>query len=354
MNHTYHPRYTQKAPEFTERSVKDCTHGDILASDVFNLAGCKLLSANTEINGYIKDHLSLNGIRRVNIYSCGEQPGKGTSDEIAVNDYRNAVICLKGIFLDVTAGRALDFGRIKQISNVVVKHSGIQNNANIIKFIHKIRSADGYTYTHSVHVAFYSLLLAVWLQFSEEDTALAFQAGLLHDVGKIKIPKSILKKPGSLTAEEFDVIKTHTTLGFDFVDIPQVDSRLKQAVLSHHERLNGSGYPLGIIPEDPFARIVAIADVYDAMTSDRVYKKGVTPFKAFNFLLSEGLALFDSHMLHIFVSNLTAYLTGSRVLLADGETAALVYIPPDNPERYILRAESGTVNEIYTEIVAIL
>ena len=351
MNHTYSTKYLRKLPKFTEKAVIDCVQGDILAADIFNSTGCKLLSANTVMNDYIKDHLNLNGFRHISIYSCGGQVEDSVS-EIAINNHINTILCLKSVLLDVTVGRAPDFSGVRKIFRVVAEHSDNKNASCVINLAHQIRSVDSYTYAHSVHVAFYSMLLAIWLKFSDEDIALMFQAGLLHDIGKIKISQSILKKPGCLTTEEFDIIKTHTTLGYSLVDYPELDIRIKQAVLMHHERLNGSGYPLGIIPESTFARVVAIADVYDAMTSDRIYKKGVTQFKAFEFLLDEGLTLFDPHMVHIFIANMSAYLTGSQVLLADGETAVLVYIPPENPSGYILRIGSDIVDSLDQQIVA--
>jgi HD-GYP domain-containing protein (c-di-GMP phosphodiesterase class II) len=181
------------------------------------------------------------------------------------------------------------------------------------------------------------MLIAKWLGLSEKEISLAVQAGFLHDMGKTKIPACILKKKGPLTASEFSIMKTHPLRNYQLLsDASNIDMRIKEAALLHHERLNGSGYPMGLTSISHLARIVTIADVYDAMTSDRVYKKGVTPFKVYEYFQSESASLFDLHILNVFITNVSALLVGSSVMLTSGETAKIVFIPPDQPSRPVL------------------
>ena len=129
-------------------------------------------------------------------------------------------------------------------------------------------------------------ILGKWLSFSPKDVEVITLCGLLHDVGKLKIPNSIISKPGKLTSEEFSLIKTHTIRGFNILKNKNVDERVKLAAVMHHERCDGSGYPNGLVSHeiDQFSKLVAIADVYDAMTCARVYRGPLCPFEVINLL----------------------------------------------------------------------
>ena len=220
----------------------------------------------------------------------------------------------------------------------MIKDMDNRESSYIVKYTSQLKSADQYTYAHSVNVAFYAMLMAKWLGLSKKEVSFAVQAGLLHDLGKTKIPSSILQKKGPLTAEEFTVMKSHPLQSYKLVyNCSNMDTEIKEAALLHHERLDGSGYPLGITSMSILARIVAIADVYDAMTSDRVYKKGATPFKVFEYFNNEGANLFDLHVLNVFITNISALLVGSTVRLTNGDIAKIVFIPQDRPSNPVLR-----------------
>lgn len=330
---------------FVEKAVNDCTESDMLAADVYNSSGQKLLCANTEITDYIKNHLRLNNIQTIMIYK--------TTNSIAQNSnfrdnckkyYGDKVSDIKKIVSNLSAGHELDYDKIVNLSDDIMKFSDIYHCCYIMKYTSKIKSADQYTYTHSINVAFYAMLIAKWLGLSEKEVLLAAQSGLLHDLGKVSIPSLILKKNGPLTKSEFAVIKTHPLHSYKLLlNNPDIDTQIKEAALLHHERINGSGYPLGTTSITLLARIIAIADVYDAMTSDRVYKKGVTPFKVFEYFLREGTNLFDLHILNVFIENISAMLVGSYVRMSSGDTAKIVCILPDNPLTPVLYLNSEFV-----------
>lgn len=328
--------------DLAEKSVTDCTESDILAADVFNSNGYKLLSVNTVITDYIKIHLGFNGIRTIRVYKTikSETRNSGFSD-CFIKNYGETVCSVKKIITSLSAGHALDYDEIIKISENMVENTDI-SSCYIVKNMSHLKSVDEYTYTHSVNVAFYSMLMAKWLGLPVEEISLAVQSGLLHDIGKVEIPPSILKKKGPLTENEFSIIKTHPLHGYELLsECSNMDMQIKEVALLHHERLNGSGYPKGITSISLLARIVSIADVYDAMTSDRVYKKGVTPFKAFEFFLQKGISLFDWHILNVFITNMSAFLVGSTVEFTSGLKARIVYIPPDKPLRPIACIDSN-------------
>ena len=170
------------------------------------------------------------------------------------------------------------------------------------------------------------------------------KAGLLHDIGKLKIEKSILNKKDKLTELEFMLIKRHCSLGHEMLaDTDVIDANIKEAILFHHERIDGSGYPTGATGEhiSEYAKIIAIADVYDAMTTDRAYKKKVTPFQAFHMFVTEGAGIFEASIVKIFLLNLSSHLVGTTVLLDNGMTGEVVYISPGEMDKPIVRIMSS-------------
>jgi putative nucleotidyltransferase with HDIG domain len=200
---------------------------------------------------------------------------------------------------------------------------------------------------HSINVALYTMLMSKWMGFTEKQMKTVIQAGLLHDIGKIKIPGKILNKKGRLTQEEFYIMKKHTIYGYDILkNSCRLKDSVKKSVLLHHERIDGSGYPFGLKDGsiDMYSRILAVADVYDAMTTDRIYKKRITPFEAFRELRETCLSTFDLTILQRFVNNLSAYYIGARVMLNNGQTGEIKYIPPHDIINPIVSVDSNLLD----------
>ena len=142
-----------------------------------------------------------------------------------------------------------------------------------------IRDIDNYTFLHSVDVCIYSIIIGKKLGYGKEPLMTLGMGAILHDIGKCKVPVEILQKPDRLTDEEFHTMKLHTVYGYEIIkNSYQLSTKIANIAFQHHEKWDGSGYPMGIsqIDIDPLSRIVALADVYDALTSDRVYKKRET------------------------------------------------------------------------------
>ena len=202
--------------------------------------------------------------------------------------------------------------------------SGLQ----IFDMLHNMRGYDDPTYTHCLNVSLICHVFGNWLGFPDRDIEALTLAGLLHDIGKLKIPSSILDKPAKLTDNEFNIIKTHAVEGYNILKDLDLDERIKNAALMHHERCDGSGYPLGITGDriDPFAKIVSIADVYDAMTSARVYRGPMCPFKVISIFESEGLQKYDSEYILTFLEYIVNSYVNNRVLLSNGLEGDVVLI----------------------------
>ncbi len=217
---------------------------------------------------------------------------------------------------------------------------------HIFDILHNMRQYDDLTYAHSINVALICNVLATWIGMSEEDIWLATQCGLMHDIGKLKIPEVIIKKPSKLTNQEYDIIKTHPVEGYNILQKCNLNPHIANAALMHHERCDGTGYPFGHGADqiDPFAKIVAIADVYDAMTSARVYRGPVCPFTVIAMFESEGIQRYDAKYILTFMENVLNTYILNRVRLSDGRKGEVVLINRHKLSRPLVRCGSEYVD----------
>ncbi|MCB2290387.1 HD-GYP domain-containing protein [Clostridium sp. CS001] len=208
----------------------------------------------------------------------------------------------------------------------------IISKKNVMINLVDIKSLDNYTYQHSVNVAVISLVLGVQLQLNQNELYTLCMGALIHDIGKVLIPKDIALKPGPLTDEEFRIMKMHTTKGYDYLKgCLEISAPSRIIALQHHEKVNGTGYPdnLKDISINRFARIVAIADVYDALTSDRPYRKAMSPNDAVEYIFSHGDTQFDFEMVKVFAKAVVPYPPGTLVRLNTGEIAVVTDVFPN-------------------------
>lgn len=324
-------------------NISKCKTGDVLGEDIFNYNGIKIVSKNTIINEYIKKRLREFGIFKVCICKCDEEDyNKDIKYLNFKKEYEDIIISTQKLIFDIFTGRGINCNRVIAITNRI--YDKAFDTDCIMKYMLDLQSTDEYTFVHSVNVAFYSMLIGRWMKMSEEQMKELIQAGILHDIGKMKVDNKILNKPAKLTYEEFEEMKKHPLYGYDIVkEAQEISEDTKKAILLHHERTDGSGYPYNL-PENRislYAKVIAIADTYDAMTSNRVYKRKVTPFRAFNMFLTEGLSLYDVEVLNVFLSNISLYYIGSNVLLSNGEKGKIVYIPPYDILSPIVKVEDN-------------
>ena len=191
-----------------------------------------------------------------------------------------------------------------------------------------MRSYDEMTYVHSLDVAIINNCFAKWIGMSDEDKRILTLGGLLHDIGKIKIPQEILNKPGRLTNAEYEIMKSHAQKGYDILEKKNLDERIKRIALEHHERYDRTGYPGAKAGDEiePFSMITAIADVYDAMTSNRVYRLGICPFEVVSLLESEGKQQYDPRYLIPLLEQITEVYINHTVRLSDDSVGKVIMI----------------------------
>ena len=206
--------------------------------------------------------------------------------------------------------------------------SNSHSSFHIFDMLHNLRNFDDITYTHGLNVGLICNVLATWLKMTPEEVELATQCGLLHDLGKLKIPEAILKKPDKLTDFEYEIIKTHPVESHKILKKCNVDPHIMNAALMHHERCDGSGYPYGLKADkiDKYAKIVAIADVYDAMTSARIYRGPLCPFKVVEIFEREGLQKYDTKYIMTFLENIINTYLSHEVRLSDGRIGTVIFV----------------------------
>lgn len=189
-----------------------------------------------------------------------------------------------------------------------------------------IRDFDEPTYMHSVNVALIANCFGRWLGMDGDDLRDLTLSGLLHDAGKLSIPREILLKPDSLTEREYAIMQTHTSRGYEILRRKGIDERIAKVALRHHERADGSGYPGGISGEDndDFSMIIAIADVYDAMTSDRAYRPRICPFEVIHYMAVEGASKYDPKYLIPLLEQISQVYINHTVRLSDGTMGRII------------------------------
>ncbi len=221
-----------------------------------------------------------------------------------------------------------------------------KGQVSIQDMLQNMREYSDVIFAHSINVALMCNLFATWLKLSEDKVKLATACGLLHDVGKLMIPASIIDKPDKLTEEEYAQIREHPVAGYQLLRNQQMDEHIRNAALMHHERVDGSGYPMHLKGRqiDKYASIVAIVDVYDAMTAARVYRRPVCPFHVIELFETEGFQKYDVEYLLVFLENVVNTYVQDHCRLSDGREGEIVYINRECLYRPVVRCGSEYVN----------
>lgn len=232
----------------------------------------------------------------------------------------------------------------------ILKQNG--SDINVFDMLLNMRNLDDSIYVHCIDVALICNILSRWLHFSEEDQKMATACGLFHDIGKFLLPSEILRKPGKLTREEFSVIQTHTIEGFHLLNkYENIPLAIKNAALMHHEKCDGSGYPYGLTgPEiDKFAKIVTIADIFDAMTSERIYRKAMCPFSVIKSFEDEGLQKYEMKYILTFLENVANSYLNHRVTLTNGMEGDIIFINRDKFSYPVVRTTDNQIINLQEE-----
>ena len=335
--------------------TSELTPGMVLASDVYNHQDQLVLPAGTVLSEKAINKLSFYSIyfvkieepeKKETVVSYAERVRESEEFKEFHEEFFENVDLMKAVIQDIV-DENVTVEAVDQVVNDALQMLQVDGvDVNVFDMLHNMRQYDDQTFAHSMNVALICHVLSKWLGMSDEEVKLAFTCGIFHDVGKTKILEEVINKVGKLSKEEFDLIKSHPIEGYNMLKNIPIDEHVKKAALMHHERFDGSGYPIGMRGKeiDKFARIVAIADVYEAMTSARRYRGGISPFEVVSTFEKEGLQKYDTHMIMTFLEKLADNYMLNRVRLSNGMEGEIVFINKHALSRPVVKCENNFID----------
>ncbi|KYH34729.1 cyclic di-GMP phosphodiesterase response regulator RpfG [Clostridium tepidiprofundi DSM 19306] len=319
--------------EFIEKVKED----EILGKNIYTDDGSILLRAGVKLTAnYIK---KLKQLGVLYIY---------------VDDYR-----LDDVYVEDSRLEEIKINAMKNISNVVkninngdrkgtresisfvedmVEH--IIEEGDITKSLYDIKTYDNYTYMHSIDTSIMATFLGLSMEFNELELKDLAVGAILHDIGKTRVPRRIICKKGKLTEDEFDEVKKHPVYGKEMLEKQfSISNKALSAIEQHHERIDGKGYPYGLKDEQisKFGKVVAICDVYDAISNDRTYRKKFSPNEAYELIMAGTGTMFDQKIVNNFRNTFAVYPLGCCVRLSSGIEGYVIRQNSKYPDRPIIR-----------------
>jgi HD-GYP domain-containing protein (c-di-GMP phosphodiesterase class II) len=322
--------------------------GDRFASDVITPLGGTLFRKGRVVTSREYEILQAFLVKQVDI-----EPREG-AEEIAATEeaaltrfdaeYDRLISLVRRIFVSNTSGIGLPIMDIrKQLENVLA-HIG---EYNALTFMPRIADKQDYLYHKSVLTALTSHLLAQWCAFPKKDWLPLALAGLFHDIGMLRIDPAILYKPSALTAAEKEEVQNHTKHGYNLLkNVAALNEGVKLTALQHHEKMDGSGYPLGLKGDKihPYARLVAVADVFHSITLERSYSRPISPYLALEQLQNESFGKLDPVYVRTLIEKLTSFHNGMVVRLSDNRLGEIVFTDRNNPTRPLVSVGGQIIN----------
>lgn len=308
--------------------------GKKVLNDVFSASGILLVPAATTITAEHVALLEKHGIFLTEADVTDAEPSAPARSsqpqpQIVIDE---AVRQAGSLFEGIRGSNKVPVDELR--SEVIPMVHEVALNSGLFDLFSELQAKDDYTYRHNIAVGMLSTMIGRWMGLPEHDLLELTTAGLLHDVGKMQIPEEILSKPGKLTDEEFELMKQHTVYGYELLrNTPGISERQALVALRHHERLDGSGYPAGLKGDqiDLFSRIVAVADIFHAMTSPRVYREASEFHEVLYQLNNDAYSALDPTITGVFIHKIMQSLIGQRVLLTNEQQGTVVMVHQYDP-----------------------
>jgi putative nucleotidyltransferase with HDIG domain len=326
-------------------SIKECKEGMELAKTIYSDVGQVLIHEGVPLTSRMLERL--HDLHIPYVYVVDEQTKGIEPKDVVSQTTRNlAVSTIKTEFSKMMKNgklvNVIDSPDLGKKFRGVVKEilADVRSHHKVMSVLMDVQSADQYTFQHSLNVTIYTLALAMAQNYTEKQLIEIGLGAILHDVGKMTVPNEILSKQGKLTDAEFAIIQKHTTDGFESLrkihDIPLLCAH---CAFQHHERLDGSGYPRGLAKDEihEYAKIIAIADVFDALTSNRSYRKAMLPHMAMEVIYSGAGKLFDFELVNMFRNTVSMYPIGMTVILSNGYKGIVIDHNHQLPSRPVIR-----------------
>ncbi|WP_282174265.1 HD-GYP domain-containing protein [Cytobacillus firmus] len=336
--------------------IQELREGCILSEDVFSLTNRPIISQKTVLTKELLDIMKIFLIEEAEVettmVSGKSMTSAGNMDEAEeavesnyINTFLKGVQHFKREFTSWQSGLPVDIAKIRNI--MIPQIEQMEKNPSIIFSLHHLSTNEDYLYQHSVAVGMISAFIGKKLNLNKGEVVQLALGGCLADAGMAKINPSILHKSTTLNSEEFEEIKKHSTLSFKMVqNISLLRESTKIGIIQHHERLDGSGYPFGEQSSkiNQAGRIIAAADAFHAMTSQRLYRRKQSPFKVLEMLIQDSFGKFDIPSIQALGSGIMTFSIGSLVKLSDGQTAEILFIEDKSPTRPLVKLlETGEI-----------
>lgn len=335
-------------------------NGSFLGKTIYDDNGRVLLRAGAELTDAIADKIKQNKIHSLYVL---DEYSEGEVEDIIKPELRQKTISIvKDTFTNISRFNSLNvddfinpkvakrdlkyFDSITSIAEELLEN--ILNNKNILVNLVDIKSMDNYTYQHCVNVAILSLIIGIGLKLPKKDLLNVCVGALVHDVGKVFVPKEIINKEGPLTTNEYGLVKEHPKNGYSYLgDHYELNSVCKLITRQHHERIDGGGYPEGLTGDkiNYLSRIVSIADVYDALTSDRSYRRAMCASDALEYIMANAGSMFDYEMVVVFTKLIVPFPFGTIVRLSNGDVGIVQQTPVSYPLRPIVKIVQSSDHE---------
>lgn len=349
-------------------SIRDLQPGMKVAEPVYTSRGQLIMEKGTVLDSTLIARLSFYGIYSTKIEDAEKKedqnaqvltpnPSRASNPSYSQKiksqpefmayqiEYSKEVNSIRSTFDAIiqNPGTPIDVNKVLDDCSTLI--SLTKTTVDLFDKLHNMRLDDDSVYAHCLNVALIARRMGKWLNFSPEDLDVLTLCGLFHDIGKTSIPDEILNKPGKYTDEEFTLIQQHPLFGYKFLKNLPIDDRIKKAALMHHERCDGSGYPQKLTTDDidDFAEIIAIADVYDAMTAARSYRSPLCPFQAIDVFEKDGLQKYRPKYILTFLNRIANTYQNNRVLLNNGQSANIVMINSKHLTKPMIQLDDGSV-----------
>ena len=346
--------------------ISDLRAGTLLKEDIYGNTKYPILRKDTELSQELIEVLHAFGLKRVKVEERAiqkdipelEKASSINTESILDNipgsmyelrkEYNEAIANYKKEFGFLRAGQRPNVPRVRALILPLVEKFIEQKK--MLAMLNGLSNPDEYIYHHSIAVGILAAAIGHQLGYDKGDTLQLGLAGVLADSGMAKIAPSILEKSTFLTNEEYNEVKKHTLFSVKMIqDTPLLRQDMKLAILQHHERLDGSGYPRGekMGTISVFSQILATADVFHAMTSERSYRPKQSPYKVIEMIKEEEFGKFDIKVVDALQRLVGSLSIGTRVKLTDGEIGEVMFIHQDNPLRPMIKKESdGTIIDL--------
>ncbi|MHB8124094.1 MAG: HD domain-containing phosphohydrolase [Desulfitobacteriaceae bacterium] len=307
--------------------------GKLTERDLFDARGQLLLTKGKVVDKQIMDLLLA---RKIFVLDIEDIDSNSDSAVFSTELYRHSVTLVQRTFTQIYLSNSDLLQEIFSLVDGMILE--LETNKTYVDFNY-LRTYDNNTYIHSVNVCLISTLIGLKLSFDKDSLKLLALLALFHDIGKLQIPLEILNKPAALSEEEYVLIKLHPINGVNMLKELFISTEAVMVIGQHHERWNGSGYPLGISGNDIYlnAQIIAVADVFDALIADRPYRKGFPLYYAFEMIIAGTSSEYSPKVVDAFRESIVLYPHNSLVKLNSGESGIVISVPENYPSRPVVK-----------------